>query len=519
VTRFRASLAVPVLICGLAGAAGAADAVAAAVGRIVAAGTHPWLERSSFADRQPDVRRLYEATGFQPIWLDDGRPTRAARAATAALADAAGRGLDPRDYDSGRLRTEAARLMDEASAADAALYDTGLTIAVMRYAADAYGGRVDPVRVGQGLASDRRRLDLPPFVAALATSDDPAAALAALDPRVPSFAALREALAEALALAARSDVPDVPADLPVLRPGDRHPGVVPLRRRLTALGDLGPAPPDGAPPDETRYDPETVAAVRRFQARHGGNVDGVVGRDTLRALRVPLAARAEQIALAMERLRWYAQDAGRWIVVNVPEFRLHAFDGLAPAPALSMDVVVGSAVRGTWTPVVHGHLRRVVFRPWWDVPPSIARTEILPRAARDPGYLGRERIVRARGRLRQRPGPDNALGLVKFVFPNPYGVYLHDTPHKRLFARRRRDFSHGCIRVADAVGLAAFVLGWDRERVLAAMRGPDDRGIAVPDGVAVYVLYSTVAVEDGRPRFLEDIYGHDAALARALRAR
>jgi murein L,D-transpeptidase YcbB/YkuD len=511
-----ATRAVLLVLLALAGGANAADAVGRAVGRIVEAGTHPWLARARFTDRQLDVWRVYEANGFQAVWLRDGRPTPQAHAAVAVLGDAAARGLAPADYDVERLRAETARLGRRPSADAAALWDAGLTIAVARYVGDASLGRVDPVRIGHAIESTPRAFDVPGRVA-LAASADPAAALATLDPPVPTFARLRDALAATLAIAARADVPEVPADLPVLRPGDRHAAVAALRGRLAALGDL----PEGAaaPANAAFYDPDTVAAVRRFQERHGREGDGVVGALTRADLRVPLAWRAAQIALAMERLRWYAYDAGRYVVVNVPEFRLRAFDGHDPTPVVAMDVVVGSAVRGTWTPVVHGHLRRVVFRPWWEVPASIAAQEILPRAAREPGYLARERIVRAGGRLRQRPGPDNALGLVKFVFPNPYDVYLHDTPHRQLFRRSRRDFSHGCIRVGDAPALAEFVLGWDRERVLEAMRGPDDQTLELPEGIAVYVLYSTVVVEDGRTRFLDDLYGHDATLARALRER
>jgi murein L,D-transpeptidase YcbB/YkuD len=205
------------------------------------------------------------------------------------------------------------------------------------------------------------------------------------------------------------------------------------------------------------------------------------------------------LALPLDRLRGGRARILRLDGCNIPEFRLRAFDGDDPAPKLSMKVVVGSVLRRTKTPVVHGHMRWVVFRPYWDVPATIAHKEILPRAARDPAYLAHEQMeFAADGRLRQRPGPRNALGLVKFVFPNPYDVYLHDTPQKEYFARSRRDLSHGCMRVADAVALAEFVLGWDRARITTAMtEGANNRWVALPETVPVYVLYTTVAVEDG----------------------
>jgi L,D-transpeptidase YcbB len=401
------------------------------------------------------------------------------------------------------------------SAEAVALFDTAVTISLVRYAADAYLGRISPASFGFVLDTEPREIDLPAFVADLARSDDVADRLAALDPPVPTFARLREALAGMRALAERTDLSALPPDVPTLRLGDRHPAVVSIRRWLAALGDL---PASVQSPDEMVYDHDVADAVKRFEMRHGRDPDGVLGRVALHDLRVPLVVRIEQIELAMERLRWLgARGTGRSVIVNIPEFRLHAFAGDDPMPTLSMKVVVGSVVRRTETPVVHGHLRWVVFRPYWDVPASIARKEILPRAAREPGYLAHEQMDFVDGRLRQRPGPKNALGLVKFVFPNPFDVYLHDTPQKEYFARSRRDLSHGCMRVSDAVALAEFVLGWDRGRIVTAMtEGANNRWVEAPGTVPVDVLYATAAAEDDRIFFFDDIYGYDSLLAYAL---
>ena len=185
-----------------------------------------------------------------------------------------------------------------------------------------------------------------------------------------------------------------------------------------------------------------------------------------------------------------------------------------------MNVVVGSVVKRTTTPVVNGRISWVVFRPYWDVPATIARKEILPRAAREPGYLASEQMEFVHGRLRQRPGPKNALGLVKFVFPNPFDVYLHDTPRKEYFGRTRRDLSHGCMRVADGAALAEFVLGWDRARITTAMtEGANNRWVEVRAPVPIDVIYTTATVEEGRTFFFDDIYGYDALLASALDSR
>jgi murein L,D-transpeptidase YcbB/YkuD len=324
------------------------------------------------------------------------------------------------------------------------------------------------------------------------------------------------------ALADRQDLPAIP-DLPTLREGDSHPGVPAVRQWLVALGDA----PAGDPSveDVTRYDAGLAASVRRFQQRHGRKADGVLGKTTLSDLRVPPARRAAQIELAMERLRSLpAQFADRFIVVNVPEFRLRAFDRGTERPRLTMEVVVGKAARRTETPIMQADMKAVVFRPFWRVPPEIVKKEILPKAEEEPDYLERQHMeVLDGGRVRQRPGPDNALGLVKFLLPSAYHVYLHDTPAKQLFSRSRRDFSHGCIRVADAVALAEFVLQgtWDRERIVEAMeRGADSTRVELPAPVPVYLLYTTVVVEpDGRAFFFDDIYGHDARLAQKLAIR
>ncbi len=514
-------LVASVVVLGGAVGAEAGDAAAAVIRRLVASTTDPYLTGGAFAEERADVERLYQPRDFAPLWLRGGRPTPQADEVIATLADADAHGLTAADYDGDRLGAALARLgaARHPSSEDAGLLDVALTVATMRYATDAYAGRIPPQRVGFELDAVPKRLDLPAVVGALARSDDPARRLAALDPPVPTFARLRQALAEMRALAARTDLPDVPADLPALHPGDRHPGIPALRSRLVALGDLLETTP--APVEPTVYDRDVAAAVRRFQQRHGLDPDGIVGPVTRGDLRVPLRERVAQVQLAMERLRWFPDDiAGRWVVVNIPEFRLWGFEGSDPIPRVSMKVVVGSAARRTETPIVHAHMRYVVFRPYWDVPASIARKEILPRAARDRGYLAREHMAVVDGRVRQRPGPDNALGLVKFVFPNPFDVYLHDTPQKEYFARSRRDFSHGCMRVAEAAALAEFVLGWDRERIEAAMTtGPDDRRVSLLEEVAVYVVYTTAAVEDRRIFFFDDIYGHDATLARALANR
>jgi murein L,D-transpeptidase YcbB/YkuD len=244
----------------------------------------------------------------------------------------------------------------------------------------------------------------------------------------------------------------------------------------------------------------------------------------------PSSAHVRQIELAMERLRWLPDlNGGRLLVVNIPMFRLWTFeeDRADGMPSVEMNVIVGRA-NATRTPVFDAELRSVVFRPSWNVPDSIVRNEILPALGRDPRYLEKHdmELTRSGGRVsvRQRPGPGNALGLVKFVFPNPHNVYMHATPVRELFGNARRDFSHGCVRVEDPVALAVWALadegGWTRERVVAAMESTTTEAVVLRRPVRVVLFYTTAVymADTGVVRFADDIYGYDARLEKALEA-
>jgi murein L,D-transpeptidase YcbB/YkuD len=296
------------------------------------------------------------------------------------------------------------------------------------------------------------------------------------------------------------------------------------------------------PTPDTLYEPALVAEVQSFQSRHGLAADGVIGRATLLALQVSPARRMRQLELALERLRWTPLRAGpRMIVINIPEFRLRAYDvvGEAIAVRAEMKVIVGEAL-DTRTPLILEDLRYIEFNPYWNVPASIARKELVPMRRRDPAHWQREgfefvaggqadpvlsedklqAVLEGRLRIRQRPGPRNALGDIKFVFPNREGVYMHHTPAVALFELARRDFSHGCIRVEQPVALAAFALQglpeWTEERIRATMTRGVTSTQMLANPLPVLIVYGTALVKQGRVHFFEDIYGHDRALDRAL---
>lgn len=512
------------------------------------------------------LAQLYRQRDYRPLWTNAGLPTRQAQELTALLANAGDFGLQPQDYEASTLVGRLSRLQPDAlgsgrpatpagseSAAlpassvatlsqvpEWAAFDVALSDSLLRFVADVHAGRIDPRNVGFDLQPPRDRFQPADFVATLATSARAAPLMAQAEPQFIHYRLLKQALQQYRALATHPELTELP-HLPrsVLRLGDTYDGAPALRRLLGALGCL----PATAPSTQTQLDPALVGALRQFQWLHGLAVDGQLGPRTYAELTIPLAWRVRQIELTLERWRWLPAMTGPTLIVNIPQFRLFAFDDAQDSELgmLRMDVIVGAEYPRKQTPVFAGDMRTVIFRPYWDIPRSILTHEILPRLSHDPHYLDREHMELVRGpsdsspvqpatsgnlkllalgqlRLRQRPGGDNALGLVKFLFPNTHDVYLHDTPEGRLFTQAQRTFSHGCIRVSDPVALAVYALrgtagGWDAARVSAAMHATVTQRVTLARPVHVLIVYGTaVASEDGTVHFFDDIYGHDRTL-------
>jgi murein L,D-transpeptidase YcbB/YkuD len=497
---------------------------------------------------QRQLEKLYASAGYEPLWIGiTGRVSRHADEALALVKAAADEGLDPEAYQASHL-DRLRRSLEAASSSPAALagYDVALSASTLRYLLHLHSGRVDPRTVGFRPGAPADRPDLAAMLRSAAKDGRVIEMAAGLRPPFAQYDALRAMLSRYRRLtlvpdSARGELPPFPT---ALHPGERYSGLEALRYRLTALGDL----PAGAPRGDTMtYEGPFVDGVKRFQVRHGLTNDGILGTSTQAALRVPLAWRVRQIELALERLRWLpVLGPQRLIAINIPMFRLWAWESGSSRrdPSFGVNVIVGRAMR-TRTPVFVEQMREVIFRPFWNVPPSIARHEIVPLLERDPDYLRRQQMEIVRGpgdaaravaatgeniallkqgqlRLRQRPGPQNALGLIKFVFPNADNVYMHGTPAQALFSRSRRDFSHGCVRVEDPVALAEWVLSggtdWGRDRILSAMAGTQSIQVPLSQPIPVVLFYTTAAVtpEDGTIHFAEDIYRHDAVLDRAL---
>lgn len=508
-------------------------------------GVHPRLHWPQFSDYRTQLETLYQADVYEPLWSKGGKPVPQAKAVIAELAQADAKGLSAVDYDpvplgNWRKALESAAATD---AQDLASFDVALSVSAMRYAANLYMGRVNPRHVNFGLDIEPKKLNLPEALRKLAASDDPKAVFAALEPDLKLYAYLLDALQRYRKL--EKDAPAAPIELPnKFKPGDRAADVPVMRKLLGVLGDA----PDSDPDDASEvYDKTLAEGVKRFQARHGLAADGTIGKSTLSQLDFPLSERVKQIELGLERLRWLPEQIdGRYLIVNIPSFQLFGFhDGTAAErPDLEMNVIVGEAIDGRNTPVFHSDMTYVNFRPYWNVPYQIAVKEYLPVALRNPGYLASHAMeivssfapnasvhaasqenIRMLGtgalKLRMKPGPKNALGLVKFAFPNTNNVYLHSTPSQGLFKRARRDFSHGCIRVEYPVTLAEFVLKdypeWTRDRIQAAMQKAKPSTVVLKTPIPVYIFYSTVLADaGGQARFFSDIYGHDRILREQL---
>lgn len=483
-------------------------------------------------------------------WWRDGRPAPQALALLARLEAAADDGLRAEDYGADALRRRFEALGREPAPGPGELRaaDDALSRATLAFAHDLQSGRIDPARVGLGSLPARVPPNGPALLARLAGGADVDSELDALEPRFLHYRLLKAALHRYRALAA--DPPPVPPapGRRALREGDAYAGAETLRRLLRAVGDLEPAAA-GAVSGEGILDAPLVAGLRRFQARHGLAADGVLARRTYAALATSPATRVRQIELTLERWRWLPAFTAPPVIVNIPQFQLYAFRSLddRAVDIAQMPVIVGQAYREKRTPLLVTAIRQVVFRPYWDVPAGIVRAEMLAPLRADPEFARRNHLEIVRGggddatvlpptpgnvdalaagalRLRQRPGDDNALGLVKFIMPNDHGIYLHGTPARQLFGRARRDFSHGCIRLSDPAALAVHVLratpgDWSAAAVEAAMQeGPPGRRVNIAGRVPVLVLYATaLATEAGPVLFFDDVYGYDRQLDRLLR--
>jgi L,D-transpeptidase YcbB len=509
--------------------------------RLVEAGELPDLRWPDFTNYRDQVRQFY-GPAFALAWSNDSGPTPQARALIESFQRAEEKGLEPKDYDASRWTDRLARFSSRApfSSEELARFDLALTVSGLRYVSHLHHGRIKPAEFQSGLK-------VAPFDAAgflkrqVVGAADVSSALVQAEPAWPGYRRALKALQDYLVMARGGEGDPIPRGDQDVYPDSSYAGVMQIAAKLRRTGDL-PAETQIARPQI--YEEPLVSAVKRFEGRNGIEVDGILGPDTYKELDTPLAHRAVQLKLALERWRWLPPELGpRFIAVNIPEFRLRAFED--HRMTFTMRAIVGDAL-GHQTPMFANLMDTIVFRPYWNVPLSVQKSDLLPDLKKEAHYLPKHQmeVVNASGHvvtadlltpavlqqldsgklaIRQEPGSGNPLGLIKFVFPNTEGIYLHGTSDQNLFSSFRRDFSHGCIRLEDPAALAAWVLhndpSWTPARINVAMLGKESFSVKIANPIPVLILYQTALVEEnGDVHFFDDIYGQDAALEKALAA-
>jgi murein L,D-transpeptidase YcbB/YkuD len=532
---------------------------------VISAKQHQYLKQANFSNRADDLDVLYKRANYQLLWLGTSNSAKITADALDLMANADTHGLIKANYDVDTLRQkyQGALALPSSAYKDLALYDTAVSLAMLRYLHDMHYGRVNAQGIHFNLhLREKKVIDLPALIKDSINLNTVSELALLAEPKLHQYQKLKSALANYKLLAEQS--PPFQFNLKgKLRPGEKHPQLNELRLFLTALGDITTSDPTINEPDasaqptktpataktsvsekNTTYSTDLVEGIKKFQLRHGLVADGTIGPTTVAAINEPVIKRINQIEMAMERLRWLPEmNVNRSIIVNIPAFQLWAIDELSEVSAniTNMRVVVGKALKNQ-TPVLMANMSFIEFMPFWNVPKNILKDEVLPKLSRNPGFLSRQNmeVVSNHGkpvplnsvaienlrkgiyRVRQRPGTRNSLGKVKFIFPNKDDVYLHDTPSTSLFNRSRRDFSHGCVRVEKPAVLAEFALKnqgkWNAETIKKAMHSPVTQRVNLQQPIPVLFFYTTAFVDQNNNlAFYPDIYGHDSVLMTALK--
>ncbi|MEA2762333.1 MAG: L,D-transpeptidase YcbB [Gemmatimonadaceae bacterium] len=482
-------------------------------------------------DQWGHTKRLYKLYGNNPLWLTrEGLHKVRSKAVTDAILAANTDGMRLDDYPIGAL-AQAIGDLKQAKAPTAeqlATADVLLTASYTALGEDLLTGQVDPRTVAQSWHVDPEEENIDSALVRNLRYEHLDKALATMRPTDDDYAALSQQMQNYRTLVVKGGWQKVPGTGNVKPGAPADPRVLAaVRNRLAAEGiipasgankaSMIPSLPQTGASAGSIYDHDLANAVALFQARHGINVDSALGKETIDAMNVPADYRLGEIAANMERYRWLPRSFGsRYVFVNVPAFKLEAYD--SGQKTLEMKVIVGQEYEDKATPVFADSMETVVFRPYWNVTPDIAAKEVFPKG---PEYLARENMEtyqeNGQTRVRQRPGPKNALGFVKFLFPNDFNIYLHDTPNHELFNKDVRAFSHGCIRLEKPAELAQWVLGWPADKVQQEMQNPpDNKSVKVPHKIPVYITYFTTYMNNGQLYFANDLYNRDDKLVPAV---
>lgn len=483
---------------------------------------------------------FYVSRDYRPAWVDEQGLTTDAREFLEAVIKSPSQGLSTEDYKLQYLYHLKKKLEKEGSGLqDYQKLEKELTGAYLKLASHILRGRIDPQQFDESWISDRREKDLAEHLHAAISEGEIKESLEDLEPEYEGYAGLKEALQQYEAMeSAGKEWNKLPEELK-LEPGDSSEWVPQLAKMLHIFGDKESAPKANA----QLYDEDLAAALAAFQQRHGLEPDSILAENTIEMLNISPKNRVSQIKLNLERYRWLPErPEGTYVVVNIPEYMLYVYEGADSI--FSMRVIVGKAFEST-TPVFNDTIEYITFSPTWTVPKNIAADEMLPALQKDPNYLRDRNFKLYEGwtagaeeldprdikwkkiekdeftyRVVQQPGENNSLGKVKFMFPNPMDIYLHDTPVDYLFGQNERDFSHGCIRLEKPAELAQLLLhdkGWDMKKIDEYMHKTEPADVPLPEKVPVLIEYRTAWMgPDGKVQFREDIYGHDRKQAGTL---
>ena len=487
------------------------------------------------------LTEVYPENDLRPYWVTPNGPGQKASIVLDFLKMAEGEGLDPANYEV----EEISRLFAARDTPSLALLDALLTFNLIKYIHDVSSGQIKQLYAEPGLFPDAENIKFNPrsTMKKVLGTPDLAVYLQSLPPAHRHYTGLKKALKIYRAIENDGGWPLIAAGT-TIQPGDYDVRIPAIMLRLSVTNDLDLTTTQI--PFETQYSPELEQSIMKLQQRHGLDPDGTIGPKTLAALNVPAGERIKQIIVNMTRWRWQKHDLGeKYILVNIAHFDLTAFE--ADQFAFGMRVIVGKFLNQT--PIFSDRIKTIVINPYWTIPKSIARNEELPKLRKNPDCLRKRHIRLFSGweddateidpttidwqtvswtrmgqyRLRQDPGPWNALGQIKFVFPNKYKVYLHDTPAQSLFSHHKRDFSHGCIRVSDPVKLAAFALSrqrgeaWTPKTIKNAVNKQERIGLGMSEKLPVHITYQTAWFDKhGIVCFNYDVYGRDKKLLRAL---
>jgi L,D-transpeptidase YcbB len=479
------------------------------------------------------AQEFYAQRNYQPAWIADGQPLPAIDALKQLVSGTGSEGLDPKAYGLGQIQIDAqvAKAQTADAPAATAAADLQLTVSLLRYAAALAQGSPISGQISSTWQTAPKQLELGRLVSDAVSRGSLAEIMSQLAPPHEEYHRLAQALEQYRHIAANGGWRPLPADLKLSAEAS-SPHWATLRKNLVILGDLA----DPEAPDATRADKNLTEAIMRFQRRHGLEAGGIVDAKLVNAMNVPVDDRIRQIEINMDRWRWLPRDLGpRHVHVNVPEYRLIVREG--GRTVLESKVVVGTD--DNRTPIFSDQMTHLVFSPYWNIPESIALKETLPAIRKDPGYFERKelevyRVVNGKAevidpasidweaaaaedfdfQIRQKPSDQNALGLVKFMFPNRFNVYLHDTPADNLFDRLTRSLSHGCVRVEKPRELASYVLSdqkeWTQDRIEMAMHSQEEKYVNLSEPLPVHITYLTARVDaDGLIQFFDDVYGYD----------